>query len=50
MPVIVRKNLHMNMSLILNSYRDRTVESPDLTRVSFLFVDLDKARSLQKKR
>jgi hypothetical protein len=40
----------MNMCLILNGYRDRAVESPDLTRDSFLIVGPGEERSLRKKR
>jgi len=40
----------MNMCLILNGYRNRAVESADLTRVSFLFSGLGEERSSRKKR
>ena len=50
MSVIVRRNLHTNMRLILNGYRATAVESPGLTRVSFFFLRLGEERNLRKKR
>ena len=47
--VIVRKEFHVNMCLILNSYQDRDVLISRLNFVRFLFVGLDEGRSLQKK-
>jgi hypothetical protein len=46
----VRKQDHLNMSTILNSYRDGAVYISRLNSVTFLFVGLANDRSLQKER
>ena len=47
--VTARKNVHVNMCLILNGYQGRAVSIFRPNYVRFLFVVLDEGRSLQSK-
>jgi len=43
------KKVHTNISLIMNSYRDRAVWISKINSVRFMFAGFDEKRSLQKK-
>ena len=46
--VVMRKDVHMIVCLILNGYQDRAVRNSRPNSVRFLFVGLDDELSLQK--